>query len=273
VGAALWERLRGRYQRDLAAAVWRRPVRMRNSGALISFTFDDFPRSSLDVGGAILRAHGVVGTYYVSLGLMDRDEPVGRICSPGDVGRALAQGHELGCHTFGHCDAWGTAPRAFEESILQNRRALTRILPGADFETMSYPIGSPRPGTKRRTGRHFLGCRGGGQSINFGMIDLNHLRAFFLEQSRDRPGVIREMIDRNRVERGWLIFVTHDVRPEPSRFGCTPWFFGDVVQRAMESGAKVLPVARALAEACGRTTGCASEDRRPRSGRLRPNRQ
>jgi len=255
----LWERLRGRYQRSLAAAVWRRPVRMRNSASLISFTFDDFPRSALDVGGVILRAHGATGTYYASLGLMDRDEPVGRICSSSDLAEVVAQGHELGCHTFGHCDAWATAPRAFEESILENRRALKRILPGARFETMSYPINSPRPDTKRRTGRHFSACRGGGQRINVGMIDLNHLRAFFLEQSRDRPAVIVDMIDRNRGEGGWLIFVTHDVRPQPGRFGCTPGFFEDVVRRAVESGARVLPVARALAEACGRTAACIGE--------------
>jgi len=251
MSASVWERLRGRFQRDLAVRAGRRPVRLRNSTPLISFTFDDFPRSALDVGGAILRGHGVSGTYYTSLGLMDREEPVGRICSSADLGELLAQGHELGCHTFGHCDAWATKPEVFEASILENQRALTRILPGTRFETMSYPISFPRPGTKRRAGRHFSACRGGSQTINVGTIDLNHLRAFFLEQSRDRPDVIRAMIDRNRTQRGWLILVTHDVRSEPSPFGCTPRFFEDVVRWAVESGAKVLPVGRALAQARG----------------------
>jgi peptidoglycan/xylan/chitin deacetylase (PgdA/CDA1 family) len=247
----VWTRLRGRYQRELSAALYRRAVKMRNAAPLISFTFDDFPRSALDVGGPILRAHGATGTYYASLGLMNHDEPVGRICASMDLAEVLAQGHELGCHTFAHCDAWETAPRTFEESIFENRRALGRLLPGASFETMSYPISSPRPATKRRTGRHFVGCRGGGQTMNVGTMDVNYLRAFFLEQSRDRPAVIREMIDRNRVEGGWLILVTHDVRPEPSRFGCTPRFFDEVVRWAVDSKAKVLPVARALAEASG----------------------
>jgi Polysaccharide deacetylase len=246
---ALWERLRGRCQRSLSSATWRRPVRLRNETALISFSFDDFPVSALQVGGAILRAHGAAGTFYASLGLMHREEPVGRICSHEDLADVLKQGHELGCHTFGHCDAWGTAARVFEASILENRCALKRIVPNAQFETLAYPINSPRPGTKRCAGRHFSACRGGGQTINVGTMDLNNLKGFFLEQSRDYPDAIRRMIDRNRQERGWLIFATHDVRPQPSRFGCTPEFFEDVVRWATGSGARVLPVARALAEA------------------------
>ena len=249
--SALWERLRGRCQRSLSSATWRRPVRLRSETALISFSFDDFPASALEVGGAILRTHGTAGTFYASLGLMNQHEPVGRICSGEDLANVLEQGHELGCHTFGHCDAWATAPRVFEASILENRRALERVVPDARFETLAYPINSPRPGTKRCAGRHFSACRGGGQTINAGTMDLNNLRGFFLEQSRDRPDAIRRMIDRNQQERGWLIFATHDVRSQPSRFGCTPEFFEDVVRWATSSGAKVLPVGRALAEAAG----------------------
>ncbi len=250
--ATVWERIQGKYRRSLSAAVYRRPLKMQNGAPLISFTFDDFPRSALEVGGKILRAYGVAGTYYVSLGLLNRDEAVGRICSSADLTEVLAQGHELGCHTFGHCDAWETEPRAFEESILDNRRALEGMLPGARFETMSYPISTtPRPVTKRQTGQHFACCRAGGQRINLGTVDLNYMYAFFLERTRDRPATIWEMINRNRVEGGWLIFVTHDVTIQPTRYGCTPGFFEEVVSRAVGSGARVLPVCQALEEVCG----------------------
>jgi peptidoglycan/xylan/chitin deacetylase (PgdA/CDA1 family) len=220
---------------------------MRNQAPLVSFTFDDFPRSALEVGGAILRAHGAVGTYYAALGMLDRDEPVGRICSSTDLAQLVADGHELGCHTFHHRDAWATRSLDFEESILANRRALDELLPGMTFETMSYPINSPRPDTKRKTGRHFACCRGGGQRTNVGTVDLNYLFAFFLEQSRDRPAAIHEVIHRNRKECGWLVFATHDVTPQPSRYGCTAEFFCRVVQWSLESGATILPVARAAA--------------------------
>lgn len=243
---ALLKRAQGTYRRSLSAVLCRRPVEMKNRVPLISFTFDDFPRSALEVGGQILRAHGVAGTYYVSLGLLNRDEPTGRICSSTELTEVLAQGHELGCHTFGHCDAWETDSCSFEESIMANRLALKQILPAADFMTMSYPISMPRPDTKRRTGKHFAACRGGGQKFNLGTVDLNYLQAFFLEQSRDTPDAIWEMIDRNRIAGGWLIFATHDVTPRPTRFGCTPEFFDEVVSRTVKSGATVLPVAQAL---------------------------
>jgi peptidoglycan/xylan/chitin deacetylase (PgdA/CDA1 family) len=249
--AVVLERVRGRYQRTLSTALWRRPAPMRNGTPVVSFTFDDFPRSALEVGGAILRAHGAAGTYYAALGLLDRDEPVGRICSAADLAEVLAGGHELGCHTFHHHDAWATAPRVFEDSIVRNRQALGDLLPGAAFATMSYPINSPRPDTKRRTGQHFAACRGGGQRTNVGTLDLNYLFAFFLEQARDRPAAIREAIDENRTARGWLIFVTHDVAARPSRYGCTPELFERVLRWSLESGARVLPVARALGEVCG----------------------
>ncbi len=219
---------------------------MQNTVPLISFTFDDFPKSALEAGGKILRTHGVFGTYYVSLGLLNRDEPSGRICSSTDLSELLAQGHELGCHTFDHCDAWETDSRSFEESILANRFALKEVLPEAEFVTMSYPINTPRPDTKRRAGQWFTGCRGGGQQFNAGTVDLNYLQAFFLEQSRDTPAVIWEIINRNRVEKGWLIFATHDVSDQPTRFGCTPAFFDEVVSRALKSGAQVRPMAQAL---------------------------
>jgi peptidoglycan/xylan/chitin deacetylase (PgdA/CDA1 family) len=242
-----WARIKGRYQRTLAEHLGRRPVPMRNPGPLISFTFDDFPVSALRVGGAILKRHGVEGTYYAAFGLMGKDAPAGRIFSPEDLPGLLADGHELGCHTFAHCDSWATRPDIFEESILQNRQALAELVPGCRMSTLSYPISFPRPGTKLRAGRHFAGCRSGGQSGNAGTLDLNHLQAFFLEMSRNDPGAIRRAIDRNGERRGWLIFATHDVTENPSRYGCTPALFEEIVRHAVDSGARVVTVTQALA--------------------------
>lgn len=243
----LFERIQGKYRRTVAAALCKRPITMQNTMPLISFTFDDFPLSALDVGGSILKDHGLAGTYYVSLGLLDRAESVGRICSARDVGRVIAHGHELGSHTFGHCDPWETEPELFEASLFENQQALDGILPGATFETMSYPISTtPRPVTKKQTGRRFACCRAGGQRINVGTLDLNYVYAFFLERSRDQTDVIWRLIDLNRAQSGWLIFATHDVADHPTRFGTTPRLFEEVVSRAVTSETKILPVAQAL---------------------------
>lgn len=242
----LWCRIHGRYRRAAAAAFARRPHSMANREPLISFTFDDFPRSALLVGGEILEAAGACGTYYTSLGLMAQMAPTGEIFHREDLVATLQRGHELGCHTFAHCDAAETSPQVFEESIEKNAEALQAVAPGATFKTLSYPIGTPTPATKKRCARHFPACREGGQAFNIGTIDLNRLQAFFIEQSRDTPEAIDRIIDENARAGGWLIFGTHDVSDSPTRYGCRPQLFEQIVKRSAQAG-RILPVAEALA--------------------------
>ena len=257
---SLKRKLIGFTQRRLARHLAKRCQVLQPGRAVISFSFDDFPRSALAIGGDILRRHGVVGTYYVSLGLAGTQQPTGTMFQREDLSQLIRDGHELGCHTFSHCDAWQTRPADFEAAIVKNREALQVLLSTVEFETLfaefktlSYPINSPRPQTKRIAARHFACCRGGGQGINVGKTDLNNLNAFFLEQSRDDPGRVKQIIAENAHEKGWLIFATHDVTPDPTRFGCTPAFFEAVVQAAVESGAVILPVFRAFEQLLGDT--------------------
>ena len=223
----------------------RRTVKLDQGFPVISFTFDDFPKSALSAGGSILERYGLSGSYYASLGLMDRDSAVGPIFSAADISLLVGRGHEMGCHTFSHCNAWETKPRLFEASIIENRRRLDQLFPGAVFETLSYPISCPRPRTKWIAANHFTCCRGGGQDFNIGPTDLNNLRAAFLEKYRGNPVPAKDLIDRNRRASGWLIFATHDVCETPGPFGCTPAFFDEIVRYAVESGARILPVGKA----------------------------
>lgn len=243
----LYTRAWGYYIRKSNRWLFRRPLTIKTDVPLISFTFDDFPRTALLTGGAILNRFGVAGTYYAAFGLMGKDAPVGRIFVPEDLSTLFQQGHELGCHTFHHYNSATTKSSVFEESILKNRQALGELVPGASFRTFAYPLLPPRPQSKQRTGRHFMACRcGGDQNFNHGVADLNSLGAFFLEKTSKHPEAIKDIIDRNRAARGWLIFATHDVCSKPSPFGCTPELFEDTVQYAVNSGARILPVAQAL---------------------------
>ncbi len=241
-----WLRIQGRYQRTVSGLLFRRLLEMHNNVPYISFTFDDFPRSALQTGGGILMRFGLRATYYASLGMMGTEAPPGALFLPDDIKELLAQGHELGCHTFGHCHSWETSPRVFENSIINNKRALAELVPGATFRSLAYPISGPRLGTKRRVCRYFHCCRGGGQTFNLGAIDLNLLKAYFLEKSRDNPTLVKEVIDRNCRARGWLIFATHDISETPTPYGCTPSFFEDIVKYSLHSGGRILPVAEAL---------------------------
>ncbi len=241
-----WAPIRRYVKRNSGRVSFRRMQMVQTATPIISFTFDDFPRSALLNGGEILRRAGLAGTYYVALGLLGRDSPSGQLCLPDDLKMALDNGNELGCHTYSHYDSWQTYPQVFEHSIIENRNALKRMIQNVEFESFSFPLSSPRPANKRAAAKHFRCCRGGGQTINKGMSDLNQLSAYFLEKAKGNLQEVRDLIDRNREARGWAIFATHDVSQSPSPYGCTPEFFGEVVLYAMNSGARILPVIRAL---------------------------
>jgi peptidoglycan/xylan/chitin deacetylase (PgdA/CDA1 family) len=229
-------------QRRLARWFGRRPCRIQMESPVISFTFDDFPRSALLTAGTILRDRGFTGTYYASFGLMGRKSPTGEIFVREDLDELVRQQHELACHTFDHCDSWETDPAKFEASIQRNQRTAAERLPGSKLRSLSYPISWPRPETKRRVATYYECARGGGQTFNAGTMDLNYLKAFFIEQSRGNFGEIKQVVDANARAKGWLIFATHDVCESPTRFGCTPAFFERVVEYSAKSGAIVLPV-------------------------------
>jgi peptidoglycan/xylan/chitin deacetylase (PgdA/CDA1 family) len=241
----LVKRAQGRYQRTSARYFCQRPFRVNPDVPIISFTFDDFPRSAWLAGGAILQSFGVRGTYYTSLGLTGKQIETGNMFLAEDVQALVAQGHELGCHTFNHCHAWDTRPERFESAILENRQSLEKLVPGTSFKTLSYPISLPRVETKRRVSKYFACCRGGGQTFNAGTTDLNNVSAFFLEQSRENRDAIKRVIDENCRAKGWLIFATHDISDTPTRWGCTPDLIEDVVRYSVNSGAQILPVFRA----------------------------
>ena len=238
-------------------------VAIKTSVPIISFTFDDAPRTAFNTGGDILRSHGAGATFFVSLGLLSSQTEVGTIASQDDLLHAVKAGHELGCHTFDHRDTWKTTTEQFIESVIKNKEAIDRILPGTDFRTFAYPINEPRPAVKCRLEKYFICCRGGGQTANVGMADLNLLKACFLDK-RTKVDInsVKELIDRNTSCQGWLIFATHDVADNPSPYGCTPKFFGEVVEYAVRSGALLLPVRKACekvlaagSERCLRSSG------------------
>ena len=107
-----------------------------------------------------------------------------------------------------------------------------RMVPGNRHSPVfAYPLDGPVLSVKREVGKHFVACRGGGQAFNAGALDLNLLKACFLDaRNNNQPHVVRQLIDQNNAARGWLIFATHDVTPQPSRYGCCPDFFEQVVR-------------------------------------------
>jgi peptidoglycan/xylan/chitin deacetylase (PgdA/CDA1 family) len=241
-----WQRVNGGFQRRMARWLGRRIYRIPHGAPIVTFTFDDFPRSALSIGGAILQARRSAGTYFVALSLANQKIATGEMFVRDDVSAVIADGHELGCHTFDHHPAWATKTATYVASVCENARQLIQLGVQSRFQTHSFPISYPRPWTKRQVAGRFRCCRGGGQTFNRGAVDLNYVSSFFLEQSRDQFHVIESVLAENAIAGGWLIFSTHDISDSPSRFGCTPDFFERVVEASIQSGAQILSMSAAL---------------------------
>lgn len=241
-------RLRSAYARRVSRWFGRRMFRVSPSRPLISFTFDDFPRSALTNGAAILEDYGALGTYYVALGLAGQSIATGQMFEWADLADLQDHRHELGCHTFHHHPVWETPTTDYLNSVIQNATALDSLSPPVQPTSHSYPISYPRPATKRALQRRFRACRFGGQTFNHGPSDLNALKSFFIEQSVHRFDAIERLLADNAARAGWLIFSTHDVTPAPTPYGCTPDFFRRVVHAAQASGAALLTMGQALEE-------------------------
>ena len=230
---------------------------MQSDTPLISFTFDDFPQTSLSIGAQILNNYDFKGTYYTALGLRDTTSVLGKICSTEDIKKAAADGHELGCHTYSHVDTWKEKSNEFESSLIDNQREIKEILPGYEFKSFAYPKGNCTPATKLIAEKYYACSRGGrGQTYNCRSVDLNNLKAYFLEKRLGyNINAVSEVIDNTCRERGWLIFGTHEICDDPSAYGYSTEYFEKVVDYTHRSGAKVLTVSKAYEYLIGQKQG------------------
>jgi peptidoglycan/xylan/chitin deacetylase (PgdA/CDA1 family) len=235
----------GRLRAEMLSAVYPRPLPLRNQGPLVSFCFDDFPRTAYTAGGSILKSFGVCGTYYAALGLMNTTNELGDQFRHEDIDSLLADGHELGCHTFSHVSCRAVSLKSFESDVLKGRQAI-HALTGCDAGNFAYPRGHVSIRSKKQIGALMSSCRGIYGGINDRVVDLNLLRANSLYGDVDQRARFESLISTNVARSGWLIFYTHDVRRNPSAYGCTPELFDQTVALAAESGCRIASVKETL---------------------------
>ena len=199
--------------------------------AAVSFTYDDGRSSQLDTAIPLLNEYGVKGTFFVS--------PPNVSQTPDSWRDAAAHGHELGNHTLTHpCTghfSWIEAANALENMVLEDMRvniaSASRFVGetlGVQPRTFAYPCyqtflgrGAKRISYVPLVAELFLAGRGGGDecSADPASVDLAHVPAITADTRTFEE--LRPWID-EAVEQGrWLVFVAHDVTPEPSRQAIT----------------------------------------------------
>lgn len=236
-------------RRHWLPVVFRRTMRL-HTGPIVTFTFDDFPRTAYTVGGAILKSFGASGTFYTAYGLMNTTD-----CYSGDQFRLddlhclIADGHELASHTFHHVSGRDTSPPEFVQDVLDGRTTMQSV-PGLSVsDNFAYPFGAVTAATKRAVGKIMLSCRSTYRGVNRPVVDLNLLRANPLYGGTEQVSMVRKLLCRNQELGGWLIFYTHDVQNPHSRYGCAPALLELAVKAALETSMKLMTVSEVLASA------------------------
>jgi peptidoglycan/xylan/chitin deacetylase (PgdA/CDA1 family) len=204
------------------------------SAPVVSFSFDDFPRSALWNGGAILKANGICGTYYAAMGLIGANMATGEQFHRGDLDALLQDGHELASHTYSHVSSHKSTPQSYGEEVLRGQKAVEQITGRSGPQSFAYPFGHIAMGVRGEIAGKVSSARSVWGGLNGPWLDLSRLRACSIYGGREAFPALSVLIRRNANRKRWLIFYTHDVSRTPSRFGCTPELFDMVVQLSLQ---------------------------------------
>ena len=232
--------LKGKLRRRICRLQARRAARAC-PGPMVSFSFDDAPVSAAVEGARILDARGVKGTWFISMGLAGRDGPMGPNADAAELRALIGAGHEIGCHTFSHLDC-GQAPAGLAAGDVERNRQALQALGAPEPVSFAYPYGDVSGPAKAALATRFGLLR----ALHHGLIaegaDLNQAPAVGIE-GPDGEATARRWLKRALDRRAWLILYTHDVRDDPSPYGCTPAALERLVDEAIAAGAEVVTVA------------------------------
>jgi peptidoglycan/xylan/chitin deacetylase (PgdA/CDA1 family) len=243
---AMFSEARVKVSHRLAMHLHANPFQMRNATPMVSFTFDDLPKSAVINGADLLEAHGARGTFYVSGALVG----VGTAYWPaGDAADVLSlhrRGHEIGCHTFSHQRACDLGVSSLANEIMRNRGYFRALDASIEAQTFAYPYGYGSFARKHQLRDQFQTCRGIVPGVNCGDVDLQFLRAMpLIDRQTDRVGIERAF-DQAETNNGWLIFYGHDVTEKPSPWGCSPALLDYALEVAARRKIPALTMAEAL---------------------------
>jgi peptidoglycan/xylan/chitin deacetylase (PgdA/CDA1 family) len=224
-----------------------KPLLLRNMPPMVTFTFDDVPASACETGARILERHGARGTFYVA----------GRDCgttSPGappcasieQLKQVWENGHEIGCHTYSHPAVRYMSLDELGSELDRNQSLLKKINSNIAVRNFAYPYGDMSVRTKRYLEARFDSCRSGHAGINTVVADLGALNAWALESASLDRTKIADLIAETVQNRGWLIFYSHDVAEQPSRYGVSPDLLEWAVNTAKRLGCTLTTIADGL---------------------------
>ena len=220
--------------------MFKKKAHLNAESKIVSFTFDDFPQTAISNGLGILDKYHCKGTFYVSYNLLGSDSPSGKIAEMNDIKEILKNNHELACHTYAHLDCYNNSIERIVDDCKYNRDIIKKKT-GIILRSFAYPKGNIKPLVKREISKCYETARTIERGINRDMIDLAALKSvpLYYKYGKDR---CMEWLNRLDEKGGWLIFYTHDVRTNPSIYGCTIELMEDIIIACQQRNFKILSI-------------------------------
>ena len=240
----------GKLRRRLARLIYTKPARFEGlARPLLTISFDDAPTSAAHAGAAVLEKYGTRGTFFISAGLSGSDSHLGPYTTEAEIKALHAAGHEIACHTHSHLDCGRASAAEIALDLDLSASAFCQMgLPPAT--TFAYPYGDVSPQAKSVLNDRFLASR----ALHHGFItpgtDLNQTPAVGIEGPDGEQTAIDWLI-RAEDETAWLVLYSHDVRENPSAWGCTPQTLERLIVRALDMGFEVVTFAEGARLASG----------------------
>ena len=218
---------------------------MTGAPAVISFTFDDAPRTAATEGARIVESLGAGATFYIATSLCGEISPeYGAMLDHSEIRDLATSGHHIAAHSHSHTHLRRGGEAAFRDDCARNKSILEDLSGGA-VDDFAYPFGEYTFAAKAVLADLFTTQRSIDPGVNQGDVDLRLLKSETLEQKHFSLARVEEVVSDCAENGGWLIFFTHDVSDDPTEFGTTPSQLRDVVRVVQSSGVPVADVATA----------------------------
>ena len=238
-------KLERRIGRKIVPFFGRRMMHFKIDRPIVSISFDDFPKSVMEKALPMLDKFDWKATFYVAASLENITNHLGLHYSRHDLEKLHNENHEIGCHTYHHLNIAKLSARRVNEQVQSNTQGMKALGHKQKMDTFAYPFGETSIRCKKQLASEFVSMRGIMPGIHYNKVDLNQIKSVTVYSGPTLENTCK-YIESLEKKPGWLTLFTHDIRDNPSEWGCTPEDFQTVLNLIHKTGAIVLPIQRAI---------------------------
>ena len=214
--------------------------------SIITFGFDDFPKSAADTGAEIIESINAKAIFYACTGLAGKTNLTGEQYIDTDLLALDKAGHEIGAHTHTHLDCACTATSTAVRNITKNLDELKKMGLESPVDHFAYPYGETTVDLKIALQDKFVTARGIRPGTNTQGADRMQLASMELTPDTSTTARAIAAIEKANTVSCWLHIFTHDIQATPSPYGTTPQELRKIVRSARDSGIPVATPREAL---------------------------